>query len=214
MRIQDLDDDSLAALYPASAGVRVNFVASLDGAVSVAGSSTGLSSPADRRVFRLLRKQCDALLVGAGTFRAEIYRPQPQLVVLSRSLRLDPGHPALAGALILTARKTLSGNENPALARVAEIVRCDDVAHGLRILRERGLTRILCEGGPTTFGALTAADLVDELCLTLSPLLAGPEARRIIDGTPHEPRDMRLVHVLTADDGIVLLRYQRGTGTS
>ena len=55
--------------------LRVNFVTSLDGAVSVDGLSAGLSGEADKEVFRLLRRDCDALLVGAGTFRAENYRP-------------------------------------------------------------------------------------------------------------------------------------------
>ena len=191
--------------------------------MEVGGASAGLSSQADKRVFRLLRMVCDALMVGAGTFRRENYKPltldpdrrawraarglsrYPQMVVVSKSLELDPDHPALAGALILTT----GGADNPALVRVAEIVRCDDLAHGLELLRSKGFGHILCEGGPGLFGELTALDLVDEVCLTLSPLLAGPGAGRITAGAPHAPRGMRLAHILTADDGNVLMRHVR-----
>lgn len=223
LRIESLDFNALSELYPAFSGVRVNFVSSLDGAVEVGGLSAGLSGQADRRVFRLLRMVCDALMVGAGTFRRENYKPltldperrawrssrglsrYPMLVVVSKSLNLDPTHPALAGAMVLTT----GDGDNPALARVAEIVPCTDLTHGLKLLRDRGFRHILCEGGPSLFGELTRLDLIDEACLTLSPLLAGPGAGRIIAGAPHPPRGMRLAHALTADDGTVLMRHVR-----
>jgi riboflavin biosynthesis pyrimidine reductase len=223
LRIESLDDRALSALYPAFPGVRTNFVASLDGAVEVGGVSAGLSSQADKRVFRLLRMVCDALLVGAGTFRRENYKPltldpqrrawraerglspYPRMVVVSGSLELDPDHPALAGAIVLTT----GDGENAALARAAEILRCDDLAHGLKLLRDKGYQHILCEGGPVLLGGLTALDLVDELCLTLSPLLAGPGSGRITSGPATDAREMRLAHILTADDGTVLLRHTR-----
>lgn len=191
--------------------------------MEVGGVSAGLSGEADRRVFRLLRMVCDALMVGAGTFRRENYKPltldpqrrawraerglprYPRMVVVSESLKLDPDHPALAGAVVLTT----GDGDNAALARVAEIVPCDDLAHGLKLLRDMGYGHILCEGGPGLFGGLAALDLVDELCLTLSPLLAGPGAGRITSGTPHPARGMRLAHVLTAGDGTVLMRHVR-----
>jgi len=223
LRIESFADTALSDLYPAFSGVRVNFVASLDGAMEVGGVSAGLSSQADKRVFRLLRMVCDALMVGAGTFRRENYKPltldpqrrawraerglsrYPRMVVVSKSLELDPAHPALAGALILTT----GHNENPALARVAEILKCTDLAHGLKLLRDKGFSHVLCEGGPQLLGSLAGLDLVDEVCLTLSPLLAGPGAGRITAGAGHPARGMRLRHVLTADDGTVLLRYVR-----
>lgn len=223
MRIESFDDRSLSEMYPAFSGVRVNFVSSLDGAVDVGGLSAGLSSQTDKRVFRLLRMVCDALLVGAGTFRRENYKPltldpqrrawrrerglsgYPRMVVVSKSLKLDPGHPALAGAIVLTT----GDGDNPALARVAEILPCTDLAHGLELLRDKGYGHILCEGGPVLLGGLAALDLVDELCLTLSPLLAGPGSGRITAGQAHPSRQMRLAHVLTADDGTVLLRHVR-----
>jgi riboflavin biosynthesis pyrimidine reductase len=223
LRIEGLADDSLSELYPPFPGVRANFVASLDGAVELGGTSAGLSSQGDKRVFRLLRMVCDALMVGAGTFRRENYKPltldpqrrkwraerglsrYPRMVVVSKSLKLDPGHPALAGAIVLTTGDA----RNAELAKVAEILPCADLAHGLELLRDRGYRHILCEGGPVLLGELAALDLVDEVCLTLSPLLVGPGSGRIIAGPPHPARDLRLEHVLTADDGTVLTRYVR-----
>ena len=76
-------------------------------------------------------------------------------------------------------------------------------------LAERGLTQVLCEGGPHLFGALTAADAVDEICLTVTPLVAGPGAGRIIAGAPlTDPRRLVLAHLLE-EDGNLLHRYAR-----
>jgi riboflavin biosynthesis pyrimidine reductase len=207
--------------------LRVNFVTSLDGAVAIDGHSAGLSGEADLAVFRLLRRECDALLVGAGTFRAEDYRPlrldpqrrawrvehglapYPRLVVASRGLRLPPTHPALAEAPVRPIILTPSTDPAAGLAAVADIVRAAELAEGLRQLRALGLENILCEGGPHLFGELSKADLVDELCLTVSPLLAGAGAGRITAGDIHPPRHMRLSRMDTADDGTLLLRYER-----
>src|SRR6185437_7770336 len=104
-----------------------------------------------------------------------------------------------------------------ALDQVADVVICGDedvdLAVARHALEERGLTRILNEGGPTLFGDLAAAGVVDELCLSLSPLLAGPGARRIVAGElwPGDPRELELVSLLE-DDGALFLRY-RATST-
>ncbi len=80
----------------------------------------------------------------------------------------------------------------------------------MAVLAERGLAQILCEGGPHLLGSLTAADLVDELCLTVSPLLAGPGARRITDGLASaDAHPLSLLHVLSSDDGFLFLRHGR-----
>lgn len=229
-----LDDRELAQLYGRGDApwVRVNFVSSLDGAVELDGHSAGLSGGPDKRVFGILRMLCDALVVGAGTLRQEGYRglrldparrawrrehglvEYPTLVVVSASLNLDPEQPAFADApirpLVLTHHRAVP----PAgLTAVAELLRYGDtevdLVAGLAELRRRGLRHLLCEGGPQLFGALTGADLVDELCLTVSPLLAGPGADRISTGPPCPPRRMALRHVLSAEDGTLLLRHTR-----
>ena len=227
----ELDDEALTRCYDRSPAptVRVNFVTSVDGAVEVDGYSKGLSGPADKRVFGILRKVCDALLVGAGTLRHEGYRAvtldeprrawrraqglaeTPTLAVVSGHLALDPGSPVFTDAPARPVVLTTTTASAPAgLERVADVVRVPDIAAGVAALRERGLGQILCEGGPHLFGALTAADLVDELCLTVSPLLAGAKAGRITAGPhlPDGPTALRLHHTLLADD-LLLLRYTR-----
>lgn len=229
-----LDDDALVRLYPRfdQPSLRVNFVASVDGAVSLDGYSAGLSSGPDKRVFRVLRMLCDALLVGAGTLRHEGYRAlrldaqrrawrlanglaeYPTLVVVSGSLNLDPALAAFADApvrpMILTHH---CATAPPGLAAVADLVRIGtdrvDLAASLAELRRRGLGQVLCEGGPHLLGSLTAADLVDELCLTVAPMLCGAGAGRITAGQRSSPRAMALRHVLAAADGVVMLRYAR-----
>ncbi|SDY45636.1 Pyrimidine reductase, riboflavin biosynthesis [Micromonospora pattaloongensis] len=231
-----LDDGALADLYrpdPATPALRVNFVTSLDGAVELDGYSAGLSGGPDKRVFGVLRMLCDALLVGAGTLRQEGYRalrlseprrawrrahglPEfPTLVVVSASLELDPAQAAFADAPVRPLVLTHAGapeRRRAALAPVADVLTIGkdavDLPAALAELRARGHRQVLCEGGPRLFGTLTAADLVDELCLTVSPLLTGPGASRITTGPPSPPRALALRHALAADD-VLLLRYAR-----
>jgi riboflavin biosynthesis pyrimidine reductase len=228
-----LDDDDLAEQYAPQPGVRVNFVTSLDGAVALDGYSAGLSGPADKRVFGLLRMLADAVLVAAGTLRHEGYRairlseqrrhwrrahgwPEyPTLVVVSGTLDLKPEQAAFADApvrpIVLT-HEAAPADRRAALEKVADVIPTGptevDLAAAVAHLRDRGLTRVLSEGGPYLLGALTAADQVDELCLTVSPLLAGPGAGRITAGPPTPPRALALKHILAADD-MLLLRYTR-----
>jgi riboflavin biosynthesis pyrimidine reductase len=188
------DDDLVAGL---GAGVRVNFVSSIDGAATHGGLSGGLSGPADKRHFELLRRVCDVVLVGAGTVRAEGYGSIRVSDVSVRWRRAQgmPDHPVFA---IVSAHGYTPSFQAEVYGSPAEALSC---------LRERGLTRILCEGGPTLFRSLLAADSVDELCITIAPSLEGGDAPRITRGdTP--PRGMRLEHVLRSGDTL-LLRYAR-----
>ncbi|WP_327005604.1 pyrimidine reductase family protein [Dactylosporangium sp. NBC_01737] len=228
-----VDHDTLIDLYapPPRPSLRVNFVASLDGAGTLGGKSAGLSGPEDKRVFGILRMRCDALVVGAGTVREEGYRavrldePRrqwrlahgltefPTLVIVSGRCDLDPAQPALADAPVRPVILTTAHAEPGALGDVADVIRAGDkrvdLIEAVRQLRERGLLQLLSEGGPTLFGSLTAAGLVDELCLTVSPLLAGPGAGRITAGPElPAPVDLTLRHALLAD-GQLLLRYNR-----
>jgi riboflavin biosynthesis pyrimidine reductase len=232
-----VDDEALIELYRPPAGtpwLRVNFVTSVDGAVEVDGYSAGLQSEADQKVFGLLRMYPHGLLVGAGTLRHEGYGPvrlderrrawreangldrYPRLIVVSSRLDLDPSHPALIEApvrpIVLTHAKA-PPDLRTALSAVADVLDFGadvvDLRAGLAALRERGIEHLLCEGGPHLFGALTAADLVDEVCLTIAPVLAGAGAGRITAGeTTVDPRGLPLAHVLT-DQGNLLLRYAR-----
>ncbi|MGN6761642.1 MAG: pyrimidine reductase family protein [Leifsonia sp.] len=232
-----LSDDDITALYTEGAGepwLRVNFVSSVDGAATHQGLSGGLSNDADSRVFALLRRLCDVVLVGAGTVRAEGYgpmrvdpvserarsgagmTPNPVFAIVSAALDLDPRSGIFQDAperpIVLTTE--LSRPEmREALADVADVVVCGrdrvQADRGLAVLHERGLTRIHCEGGPHLFADLIAARVVDELCLTISPQLEGGTASRIaIGAAPIVPLGMRLAHTLTGDDTL-LLRYVR-----
>jgi riboflavin-specific deaminase-like protein len=232
-----LTETDLRALYATDGAgtlLRVNFVTSLDGAVEVDGRSRGLSGEADRTVFALMRRVADAVMVGAGTARHEGYGPvrvdeptatwrvqagraeQPTLVLVSSSLDLDPDARTFTEAPVRPIVLTHDGapaDRRDGLAAVADVVSCGqsvvDLARGLAELRRRRLGHVLCEGGPHLFGALLAADLVDELCLTISPLLVGTGPGRIVaGGRRDEPGTMRLEHLIVAE-GMLLTRYVR-----
>lgn len=235
----DPDDGSpawLAARYPhppepdpgapARPWVRANMVSSLDGAVEVEGRSAGLASAPDRRVFGLLRRRADVILVGAGTVRAEDYRgarrgegdgPPPPVAVVTGSADLDPGARLFTDTRV--APIVLTTDAAPPARRSALTAAGADVAvlAGLdprSLLAEigrRGLHRVLCEGGPTLLGALVAADALDELCLTLSPLLVAGRAGRTAVSDPAPARSMQLAGALE-EDGSLLLRYTRTSG--
>ena len=235
-RASDDDVDLLTAYAPPAAGthVRVNFVASADGAATVEGLSDGLSSPADKRVFGTLRTLADVVLVGAGTARAEGYGPAkvsaqrqewrlahgyaavPPIAVVSGRGDLDVKSPFFTAAVARPIVYTVTSVNRPrldALRAVADVVAFDDDTVLARAvvddLATRGLRRILCEGGPSLFGQLLEGDAVDELDLTVSPILAGGGLPRIVGGDPLAvPHRMRLEHALT-DDGFLFLRYAR-----
>ncbi|WP_105035004.1 pyrimidine reductase family protein [Cryobacterium aureum] len=213
--------------------VRMNFITSLDGAATVDGLSGGLGNADDKLVFDTLRLLTDVILVGAGTVRAEGYgaiqfsaddaawrvqaglAAQPPLAVLSGRLALDPAHPLFTEAatrpIVLTHGASPAGRR-AALAEVADVIVCGDEQVDPRrvvvALAERGLPQILCEGGPHLFASLIAADCVDELCLSLSPVLEGGLAGRIAIGATAATRAMELGHVLRAGD-MLFLRYAR-----
>ena len=83
-----------------------------------------------------------------------------------------------------------------------------DLRLALDALAGRGLRRVLCEGGPRLLGEMVADGLLDDLCLTFSPLLRGGDAPRALNGAPTAPRRMRLAHVLE-EDGTLLTRWLR-----
>ncbi|MFB9569664.1 pyrimidine reductase family protein [Saccharopolyspora hordei] len=236
---QQVDDDlERFYAYPEQLDrpwVRVNFVSSLDGAVTVRGSSRGLSAPVDQRVLGLIRDLSDVVLVGVGTAVAEGYRgvkrtevraerrerrglsPVPPIALVTARASLPPDSPLLTDTvvppIVLTTEAAPAQRQAELADAGADVVVAGDAEVDLRAalaaLDERGLRRIGCEGGPRLFGSLVDQDLVDELCLTLSPLLTSGDARRIAVGAGAEPpRAMRLRSVLHAGS-LLLVRYAR-----
>jgi riboflavin biosynthesis pyrimidine reductase len=234
------DDDLLAAYIDGAEGtadsgwLRVNFVSSLDGSATAAGKSGSLGGDDDLRVFDLLRRVADVVLVAAGTVRDEGYGPMvlhdadvawrrahgmsdhPVFAIVTGSLGLDPASRVFTEApvrpLVLTSASA-DPDRRAALAAVADVVPCGEDAVEPALVRaalvDRGLRRIHCEGGPSFLGALVAADLVDELCLSIDPSLEGGAGGRIVHGSSPELRRMRLAHVLHGAGDVLLTRYVR-----
>jgi len=213
--------------------VRASFISSADGAVTLDGHSGGLGNAADKEIFGLARDLADVILVGAGTARAEAYgASQPTGRRLERRRRHGlPDAPVMAvvserlqfeldSDLFPTDEPrtvVITSGASPADARAALAERAEvlvygddtvDLAAAVASLRWRGLRRVHCEGGPRLFAGLLAVGLVDELCLTLAPLLTGPGAERIVTGGPW-PTSLygELMHVLE-EDGYLYLRYR------
>jgi riboflavin biosynthesis pyrimidine reductase len=233
-----LGDADLAALYayPSGPWLRANMVASVDGAASLDGVTHGLSSAADRRVFALLRTLADVIVAGAATVRAEKYAPvrrhelwpdlrpgrapTPPIAVITARLDVDPASrliteaPASARTIIITTAQA-PAERRAALEGQAEVIVAGqdqvDLTAAVTALTERGHRRILAEGGPHLLAGIAAAGLLDELCLTVSPVLAGPAPGRILAGSASSPpQPLTLAHVLEEDD-YLLCRYTRKT---
>ncbi|MEE3276086.1 MAG: pyrimidine reductase family protein [Actinomycetota bacterium] len=214
--------------------VLVNMVASVDGATAVDGRSGPLGSEADRRLLGVLRGLADVVLVGAGTVRAESYGPPRTPVVEVGERRADRGQavrPRLAvvsGRADLDPSAALFANRDPddppplvytstdvpsdrlvGLSGVAEVVATDgapEVSAVIANLHDRGVGIVLCEGGPSLVAQLSSAGLVDELCLSVSPLIVGNGSGLLAGAPLPTPAPLRLVHVLTADD-FLFCRY-------
>ncbi|MBF0689812.1 MAG: dihydrofolate reductase family protein [Cellulomonas sp.] len=241
-------DGDLLGLFArdrAHARVRANMVASIDGAATgTDGRSGSLGTPADRRVFAVLRALADVVLVGAGTVRAEGYRelpvaahlcaareaaglsPRIELAVVTRhgdlptDLRGGPHPPfVVTGARGAERARAAVGADRALVVPGARDPDSPDLRAAVHVLGAHGLRHVLAEGGPTLLADLLAADVVDELCLTTSPLLLAGDAPRVATGAsaldPARPAWLR--HLLHASDGTLLacwdLRAPVGSGT-
>ncbi|MEV4055068.1 dihydrofolate reductase family protein [Amycolatopsis sp. NPDC049688] len=235
---RDLSGDDLEQLYRYPAHPRwlaVNFVSSADGAITVEGRSGGLSTPADRIVYRLGNDLADVVLVGAGTAMAEGFEgmrpdaatadrrrrfglaPIAPVAVVTTGRSLPPAAPVITRAAVPTIVFTCEAAP-PALreawasngARVF-VVGAAEVPAGevVSTLVSEGLGRIDCEGGPRLFGSLIEAGVVDEFRLTVAPFLVAGRADRAAVGPAIDPAELRLASVLT-DGASVLLRYLAG----
>jgi riboflavin biosynthesis pyrimidine reductase len=222
----------LADLYsfPRRRWVRSNFVSTLDGsAVGGDGLSGSINTPADNRVFALQRTLCDAVLVGAGTVRAEGYerieptrrRPSPPaLVVVTGSGRVPEGlrtPVAGRGAGLLV---TCESAGRRLLARARSVLGSDavlvaggdrvDLAATLDALAALGLGHILCEGGPSLFAAALAEGVVDEVALSLAPTVVGGDGTRVTSGPALGDADgIRLAPRLLLEEAGTLLGLWR-----
>lgn len=217
--------------------VLLDMIASVDGATKADGVTASLGGPGDKAVFRALRACADVILVGAETVRAEGYGPPrtgdaeraarvargqaewPRIAVVSGRLDLDwssslftasPSRPLVITGVGADAERLAAAEA------VADVVVTDgggagraDLGAALAELGGRGADVVVCEGGPVLNGLLVDHDLVDEVCLSLSPSLLGGGSHRIAAGHGGgQQRPMRLIHVLE-DDELVFLRYVR-----
>lgn len=225
------DENIVASLQSDAPVLRVNFVSSVDGAVTHDGRSGGLSDEADKRHFELLRRVCDVVLVGAGTVRDEGYGPMrvseesacwrvanglpehPVFALVSGSLDLDPESRIFTDAPVRPIIFTTSrgAHRAAAFADLADVVVAgNDRVPGPDIvsaLHERSLRNVLCEGGPDLFGSMLADGVVDELFLTVNPTLEAGDARRISAGELAEPAHLALASILSSESTL-LLRYR------
>ena len=151
----------------------MNFAVTLDGRASIGGVSGPIGSKTDTAMLAGLRKRFDAVMIGAGTMRAERYANLDKRLVVVES----------------------GGGE------------WTDLADLLGSLHEEGVRAVMCEGGPTLHGSLQAANLVDELFLTIAPKLTGSGAPNILEGGLDEVAELELAWLLE-QDGELFARYR------
>jgi len=154
--------------------VAMNFAATVDGRATIEGVSGPIGSDVDTEMLVGLRERSDAVMIGAGTMRAERYAGLEKRLVVVES----------------------GGGE------------WVDLAELLRSLREEGVRAVICEGGPTLYGSLQAAGLVDELFLTIAPKLIGGGAPHILEGALADVAPLELVWLLE-HEGELFARYRQ-----
>lgn len=223
--LAELTDDEFRAAYgfpDVRPWVRGSMVSTLDGVMrGTDGTSRSIASAADRRVFSMLRWSADVILVGAGTIRDEDYRPSRlPIAIVTASLRLpltlrlfSLRTPDTPRTLVLTTSAAISSA--PAeLLDIADVIACGessvDLPTAVGVLDERGLSRIHCEGGPTLLGELAEVDLLDELLLTVTPVLQGGGADEHLLSVEGRLSMMRLeMAQVLEEDGSVFIRARR-----
>ncbi|MGE7390160.1 pyrimidine reductase family protein [Streptomyces sp. NPDC004126] len=223
-------------LAPGAHWLRANMVSTLDGAAQHDGRSQPISGETDMRIFGTLRALADVVVVGAETVRQEGYRPArareafaarraaagqgpaPAIAVVTASLDLDFTLPLFTSPLVPTLVVTGAGAPSDRVAAAAaagaEVVVAGEGAgadpeRAVRELAARGLRRQLTEGGPRLLGQFVAADVLDELCLTISPTLTAGGAQRI-SGGPSVAVPHRLAPACVLEEaGFLFTSYRR-----
>ncbi|MFJ8079981.1 pyrimidine reductase family protein [Streptomyces sp. NPDC096205] len=216
--------------------LRANMVSTLDGAAQHDGRSQPISTATDMRIFGTLRALADVVVVGAETVRQEGYRPArvraefaaareaagqapaPAIAVVTAGLDLDFSLPLFTSpavpTLILTGAAAAPDRRAAAEKAGAQVVIAGDgvgvdPVRAVRELAGLGHTRLLTEGGPRLLGQLIASGVLDELCLTVSPMLTAGDAQRIAGGpSVTVPRHFELVSLLE-EAGFLFSRYRR-----
>ncbi|GAB7070363.1 pyrimidine reductase family protein [Mycobacterium hodleri] len=215
--------------------VRANMIASLDGGATDDGKAGGLAGPGDRALFSRMRQEADVILVGASTVRIENYSGA-QMSLAERRERQGRGQTEVPPIAVVTHTadfehdaRIFTRTEVPPLivtchdtvpdaqarfGSTAEVIDASgahpdrvDPAVVLSTFAGRRLLRVLSEGGPSLISLLTEHDLVDELCITIAPILVGGGARRISSGSGEAHTRMRRSHLLTDDEGYLYTRY-------
>ena len=214
--------------------VALNMVCTLDGRAAVGGRAAGIGSPTDRLLMRQLRAQADAVMVGAGTLRAEALTPtvpatsaaarqargqlaQPLGVLVSNSGQLPLARSYFTrsdfGRVLITSAAGAAAVDSAAAAGLRLIVAGEtavDLPVALGVLRsDLGVRWLLCEGGPTLNHGLLGAGLVDELFLTLTPKLVGGAGPTIVEGARFPADAAVALRLLTlhAEGDELYLRY-------
>ena len=198
----------------------LNMVTTADGRATIGGRSGPIGNADDQDLFHALRTRVDAVMVGAGTLRAEKYgrlvrkperrearvraglTPDPLAVIVSGRLDLPKDLPLLHEPDQEVLVATFSDRElpGPAIRYARFNGGAVDIPRLLAILRGRGVRSVLCEGGPTLNAELLRAGAVDELFHTIAPKLAGePDAPTMVTGVLHEPVTMKLVWLLESE---------------
>jgi 5-amino-6-(5-phosphoribosylamino)uracil reductase len=213
--------------------VRLNMIVSVDGGTSWNGVSGALGGPADKALFGVMRSLADVVLVASGTMRDEQYGPAvlptsvqddrrrrgqtpvPRIAVVSRTCRFDVGTPFFTAATERPIVFTVSSAPEPnreQVAQVADVIVAGDddvdLKSAVAELGRLGATHVLAEGGPTLNGQLARADLLDELCVTLAPLLASGDAKRILAGSTLDSLEPLALRSICEEDGYLFLRYR------
>jgi len=210
----------------------LNFASTVDGRATIDGRSGKIGSDTDTEVLQRLRTRVDAVMIGAGTMRAERYgrmvsdpdfrsyrertglAQDPLAVLISNRLSLPWDAPLFTDGGGQVVVFTASGDEPPETATPVTVVRHGDgegvdLDEAMRWLRtERGIASVLCEGGPTLHGELQARNLADELFLTIAPKLAGRDERSILSAPLEGIIDLELAWLLDVDSEL-FARYRR-----
>jgi riboflavin biosynthesis pyrimidine reductase len=218
---EGLSAAEVAASFPPAAPhpdgrpwVALNMIATVDGRATIDGRTAPIANPADTALFHALRARADAVLVGAGTVRAERYGPMDQVaVVMTRSgdLPADVGMLSVATNRVVVLTPSPDAEVPPCAASVSYLREADPAAGLCRLAAEHGVRSVVCEGGPDLNATLLPAGLVDELQLVIAARLAGgPHPLTILSGESRRPpRDLELLSVHESG-GYLFLRYATG----